>query len=250
MKLSLELLSRTTDREKHIRSLTEDIDLLDTITVAEVMRWPGTVRPGQCDDDDFVSGIDIMPTFLEAAGVETDERGFIKVDAHMATNVPGVYALGDVAGRQLLAHKASHEGVMCVEKIAGIEGLHPIDVTKIPGCTYCNPQVASVGLTEAVAKEKGHTVKVGKFPMMANSRAKTNHEPDGFVKVIADAETDKVLGVWAIASVAGTMIAAILVMSVFDIGIDQMSLASLIIALGVIGAPPSLLKGLAVPLTW
>lgn len=104
----------------------------------------------------------------------------------------------------MLAHKAEDEGIACAENIAGLTGIVNHDV--IPSVVYTMPEIAGVGLTEEAAKERGE-VKVGKFPMLANSRAKTNHEPDGFVKVIADAKSDRVLGVWCIASVAGTMIA-------------------------------------------
>ena len=120
--------------------------------------------------------------------------------------MPGVWAIGDVIPGPMLAHKAEDEGIAVAENIAGLTGIVNHDL--IPGVVYTKPEIAGVGLTEEQAKEKG-PIKVGKFPMMANSRAKTNHEPDGFVKVIADAETDKVLGVWIIAVPAGTMIAQV-----------------------------------------
>ena len=122
------------------------------------------------------------------------ERAHIVVDEWCRTGEPGVYAIGDVVGAPWLAHKASHEGVMCVEKIAGVDGVHPMDVTKIPGCTYCHPQVASVGLTEAAAKEKGHKVKAGKFPFQGNGKAIALGEPEGMVKTVFDAETGELLG--------------------------------------------------------
>src|SRR3990167_8708675 len=118
--------------------------------------------------------------------------------------LPGIWAIGDVIPGPMLAHKAEDEGIACAENIAGLTGIVNHDV--IPSVVYTMPEIAGVGLTEEQAKEKGE-VKVGKFPMAGNSRAKTNHEPDGFVKIIADAKTDRVLGVWCIASVAGTMIA-------------------------------------------
>ena len=118
--------------------------------------------------------------------------------------MPGVWAIGDVIPGPMLAHKAEDEGIAVAENIAGLTGIVNHDV--IPSVVYTMPEIAGVGLTEEQAKEHGE-VKVGKFPMLANSRAKTNREPDGFVKVIADAKTDRVLGVWMIASVAGTMIA-------------------------------------------
>ncbi|WP_428028269.1 dihydrolipoyl dehydrogenase [Altererythrobacter sp.] len=141
---------------------------------------------------------------LENIGLETNQRGQIEVDHEFRTSVEGVRAIGDVVPGPMLAHKAEDEGIAVAEWIAGETGIVNHDV--IPGVVYTWPEIAGVGLTEEAAKERG-AVKVGKFPMMANSRAKTNHEPDGFVKVIADAETDRVLGVWCIASVAGTMIA-------------------------------------------
>ena len=130
---------------------------------------------------------------LEGTKVKVD-RAHIEIDQWCRTGEPGVYAIGDVVGAPWLAHKASHEGVMCVEKIAGVEGLHPMDVTKIPGCTYCNPQVASVGLTEAAAKEQGLKVKVGKFPFIGNGKAIALGEPEGMVKTVFDAETGELLG--------------------------------------------------------
>lgn len=130
---------------------------------------------------------------LENTQVKTD-RGHIVIDEWCRTGEPGVYAIGDVAGPPWLAHKASHEGVLCVEKIAGVKGVHPLDVSKIPGCTYCTPQVASVGLTEAKAKELGHEVKVGRFPFVGNGKAIALGEPDGMVKTVFDAKTGELLG--------------------------------------------------------
>ena len=122
------------------------------------------------------------------------ERGQIVTDKYMQTGEQGIYAIGDVAGAPWLAHKASHEGVLCVEKIAGQPNLHAIDKTNIPGCTYCTPQVASVGLTEAVAKEKGYDIKVGRFPFIGNGKAIALGEPEGIVKTIFDAKTGELLG--------------------------------------------------------
>ena len=141
---------------------------------------------------------------LDAIGLEVNKRGQIEVDHEFRTAVDGVRAIGDVIPGPMLAHKAEDEGIAVAEWIAGQTGIVNHDV--IPSVVYTLPEIAGVGLTEEEAKEKG-AIKTSKFPMMANSRAKTNHEPDGFVKIIADAETDRVLGVWAIASVAGTMIA-------------------------------------------
>jgi dihydrolipoamide dehydrogenase len=129
---------------------------------------------------------------LEALGIKTD-RGCVVIDGYGRTNVAGIYAIGDVAGPPMLAHKAEHEGVICVEKIKGLNA-HPMDKLKIPGCTYCHPQVASVGLTEAKAKEAGFTLKIGRFPFAGNGKAIALGEPDGMVKTIFDAKTGKLLG--------------------------------------------------------
>ncbi|RXZ66475.1 dihydrolipoyl dehydrogenase [Pelagerythrobacter rhizovicinus] len=144
---------------------------------------------------------------LDAIGLETNRRGQIETDHDFRTKVDGVWAIGDVIPGPMLAHKAEDEGIAVAENIAGQTGI--VNHAVIPSVVYTWPEIAGVGLTEEQAKEKAQEtgVKVGKFPMLANSRAKTNHEPEGFVKVIADAETDRVLGVWCIASVAGTMIA-------------------------------------------
>ena len=141
---------------------------------------------------------------LDAIGLAPNARGQIEIDHDFRTSVPGVWAIGDVVPGPMLAHKAEDEGIAVAENIAGLTGI--VNHAVIPGVVYTWPEIAGVGLTEDQAKELGE-IKVGKFPMLGNSRAKTNHEPDGFVKIIADAKTDKVLGVWAIASVAGTMIA-------------------------------------------
>jgi dihydrolipoamide dehydrogenase len=141
---------------------------------------------------------------LDKAGLTVNSRGQIDIDNDFRTAVPGIWAIGDVVPGPMLAHKAEDEGIACAENVAGLTGIINHDV--IPSVVYTMPEIAGVGLAEEAAKERG-AIKVGKFPMLANSRAKTNHEPDGFVKVISDATTDRVLGVWCIASVAGTMIA-------------------------------------------
>ena len=130
---------------------------------------------------------------LEEIGVKV-EKGHIDIDEWGATNAPGVFAIGDVAGPPWLAHKASHEGVICVEKIAGIEGLHPLDVNNIPGCTYCLPQVASVGQTERAAKASGIEVRVGRFPYQGNGKAVALGESDGLIKTIFNADTGELVG--------------------------------------------------------
>ncbi len=142
---------------------------------------------------------------LDKAGVALNARGQIEVGNDFQTSVPGIYAIGDVTPGPMLAHKAEDEGIAAAEFCAGLTGIVNHDV--IPGVVYTMPEIADVGLSEEEAKAKGIEVKVGKFPMMANSRAKTNRDTDGFVKIIADAKTDKVLGVHIIASLAGTMIA-------------------------------------------
>jgi dihydrolipoamide dehydrogenase len=130
---------------------------------------------------------------LEGTKVAVD-RSHVVIDEWMRTGEPGVYAIGDLVGPPWLAHKASHEGVICVEKIAGVDGVHPLDTSNVPGCTYCAPQVASVGLTEARAKELGHKVKVGRFPYIGNGKAIALGEPEGLVKTVFDAETGALLG--------------------------------------------------------
>ncbi len=129
---------------------------------------------------------------LEKLGVKF-ERGTIAIDGHGRTNVPGIYAIGDVAGAPMLAHKAEHEGVICVETIKGMPA-HALDKGKIPGCTYCHPQIASVGLTEARAKEQGRAVKIGRFPFQGNGKAIALGEPEGLVKTIFDAQTGQLIG--------------------------------------------------------
>jgi dihydrolipoamide dehydrogenase len=141
---------------------------------------------------------------LDKIGLSLNQRGQIDTDHEFRTSVAGVWAIGDVIPGPMLAHKAEDEGIAVAENIAGQTGIVNHDV--IPSVVYTYPEIAGVGLTEEDAKKDGE-VKVGKFPMLANSRAKTNRETDGFVKVIADAKTDRVLGVWMISTVAGTMIA-------------------------------------------
>ncbi|MXP25909.1 dihydrolipoyl dehydrogenase [Altererythrobacter indicus] len=142
---------------------------------------------------------------LDAVGIETNKRGQIETDSIFNTKVESIWAIGDVIPGPMLAHKAEDEGIAVAENIAGQTGI--VNHAVIPSVVYTMPEIAGVGLTEEAAKEAGHTIKVGKFPMMANSRAKTNRDTDGFVKVIAEAESDRVLGVWIITSLAGTMIA-------------------------------------------
>jgi len=129
---------------------------------------------------------------LESLGVKS-ERGVIATDGHGRTNVAGLYAIGDVAGPPMLAHKAEHEGVICVEAIAGLAP-HPLERAMIPSCTYCNPQIASVGLTEEAARAAGYELKIGRFPFIGNGKAIALGEPDGLTKTIFDAKTGRLLG--------------------------------------------------------
>jgi dihydrolipoamide dehydrogenase len=130
---------------------------------------------------------------LEEAGI-TVEKTHVKVDEYSRTEVPGIYAIGDLTGPPWLAHKAEHEGVICIEKIAGEKDVHPLDISRIPGCTYCHPQVASVGMTEQQAKDAGHKVKVGRFSFIGNGKAIALGEPEGLVKTVFDEKTGELLG--------------------------------------------------------
>jgi dihydrolipoamide dehydrogenase len=146
---------------------------------------------------------------LEEVGVET-EKGKVKVDDFYKTNVDGVYAIGDIVHGPALAHVASHEGILCVEKIAG-KHVEPLDYGNIPGCTYTNPEIASVGMTEKAAKEAGYEVKVGKFPYSASGKASAAGSKDGFVKVIFDAKYGEWLGAHLIGDNVTEMIAEVVV---------------------------------------
>jgi dihydrolipoamide dehydrogenase len=155
---------------------------------------------GNVETHDFshvIVAVGIQPNIetigLDQLGVQPDERYHIKTDAYCRTNIEGIYAIGDCTAGPWLAHKASHEGVIAAETIAGGHP-HPMDVNNIPGCTYCHPQIASVGLTEAKAKEAGHDVKVGKFPFIGNGKAIALGETEGFIKTVFDAKTGELLG--------------------------------------------------------
>lgn len=143
---------------------------------------------------------------LNGLGVAT-ERGFVAVNQWMEASVPGIYAIGDVVGGPLLAHKASHEGIVAVEKIAKLNGVVPIDHLKIPSCTYCHPQVASIGLTEARAKAEGYAINIGRFPFTASGMAIALGETEGMVKVISDAQQGRILGVHILGAEATELIA-------------------------------------------
>ena len=147
---------------------------------------------------------------LDSVDIEVDELGFVLVDQHLSTNVPGLYAIGDVAGHQLLAHKASHEGIVCVEHITGL-GHGTVDYDNVPNCTYCHPEVASVGLTEVQAKEMGYDIEVGKFPWAAIGRAVAAGHSDGFVKVIRDKQFSEILGAHIVGPHATELIAEFVV---------------------------------------
>jgi dihydrolipoamide dehydrogenase len=156
----------------------------------------GKGKPQTVEFDRVISAVGVVGNIegfgLEKLGVKT-ERGCILIDPFCKTNVPGIYAIGDVAGPPMLAHKAEHEGVICVEAIKGMHP-HPMDKLLIPGCTYCHPQVASVGLTEAKAKEAGREIRVGRFPFVGNGKAIAQGEDQGMVKVVFDKKTGQLLG--------------------------------------------------------
>jgi dihydrolipoamide dehydrogenase len=167
---------------------------------------------------------------LEALGV-TVEKGFIKVNEWYQTNIRGIYAIGDIIGPPLLAHVASHEGVICVEKIAGVK-THQLDYDSIPGCTYCHPQVASIGLTEAKAVEQGYDIQIGRFPYSASGKARAIGERDGLVKLIFNKKYGELLGAHIIGSDATELIA--------ELGVAK-SLESTSVELsGIIHAHPTL----------
>jgi dihydrolipoyl dehydrogenase len=156
----------------------------------------GKGKPVTTEFERVISAVGVVGNIenlgLEKLGVKTD-RGCIVIDGYGKTNVPGIYAIGDVAGPPMLAHKAEHEGVICVEAIKGLHP-HPMDKNMIPGCTYCHPQVASVGLTEAKAKENGREIRVGRFPFVGNGKAIALGEDQGLVKVVFDKKSGQLLG--------------------------------------------------------
>jgi dihydrolipoamide dehydrogenase len=158
---------------------------------------------------------------LKEAGVEMDERGRIKTDGHFRTNVDGIYAIGDVIAGPMLAHKAEDEGVVCAEIIAGQSG--HVNYDAIPGVVYTHPEAATVGKTEEELKKAGVEYRAGKFPMLANSRARTNGATDGFVKILADAKTDRVLGVHIIGADAGTLIAELVLAMEFGASAEDIA---------------------------
>jgi dihydrolipoamide dehydrogenase len=159
---------------------------------------------------------------LEAVGV-TVERGFVQVEGSQQTSIPNIYAIGDVAGPPLLAHKAMAEGVIAIEHLAG-QAPKPLERTNIPNCTYCSPQVASIGLTEQRAREAGHEVKVGKFPFRASGRALAMAETEGFVKFVADAKFGEILGVHIVGPEATEMIAEVAALKTLEATLDELFL--------------------------
>ncbi|MGY3035784.1 pyruvate/2-oxoglutarate dehydrogenase complex dihydrolipoamide dehydrogenase (E3) component [Bradyrhizobium sp. USDA 4354] len=184
-KMGMKIMSSTkvTKLEKKADSVVATID-------------DGKGKPVTTEFERVISAVGVVGNIenlgLEKLGVKTD-RGIIVVDGYGKTNIPGIYAIGDVAGPPMLAHKAEHEGVICVEAIKGLNP-HPMDKNMIPGCTYCHPQVASVGLTEAKAKESGREIRVGRFPFVGNGKAIALGEDQGLVKVIFDKKTGQLLG--------------------------------------------------------
>jgi dihydrolipoamide dehydrogenase len=186
----------------------ESVDTKGDISKATVKTKTGTVV---LESEIVLSAVGIEANItglgLETVGIATD-KGKIVVDKFYATNVPGYYAIGDCVPGQALAHVASAEGITCVEKIAGVH-TEPIDYKNIPGCTYCQPEVASVGMTEKQAKEAGYTLKVGKFPFSASGKASASGSKDGFIKLIFDAKYGEILGAHMIGANVTEMIAEI-----------------------------------------
>ena len=171
------------------------VDKAANSVTAHVETADGKVTPIEADR--LISAVGVQGNIenlgLEGLGVKTD-RGCVVIDGYGRTNVEGIYAIGDVAGPPMLAHKAEHEGVICIEKIAGVPGVHALDKSLVPGCTYCHPQVASVGLTEAKAKEAGRKLRVGRFSFGANGKAIALGEDQGMIKTVFDAETGQLIG--------------------------------------------------------
>ncbi|MEM9878776.1 MAG: dihydrolipoyl dehydrogenase, partial [Pseudomonadota bacterium] len=179
----------------HLSAAVEELNVSKTGVTASIKMKDGKVQKSEFSHVVLAIGIvgNSENLGLEALGVKVD-RGHIVTDGYGATGVPGVWAIGDVTGAPWLAHKASHEGIIAVEKMAGLNNVHPLDKANIPGCTYCRPQVASVGLTEAKAKEAGLDIKVGRFPFQGNGKAIALGEPEGMIKTIFDAKTGELLG--------------------------------------------------------
>jgi dihydrolipoamide dehydrogenase len=178
-----------------VDSVVKDLKRSENGAVAEIESAAGEAVTVEADRVILAVGIqgNVEGLGLEQMAVEVD-RGHVVTNEWMETGEPGVYAVGDLAGPPWLAHKASHEGILVAERIAGVEGAHPLDPKRIPGCTYCRPQVASVGLTEEAARAEGYDVKVGRFPFVGNGKAIALGESDGLVKTVFDASTGELLG--------------------------------------------------------
>lgn len=179
----------------------------------------------QAEAEIVLSAVGVVPNIenigLEETGVEV-ERGKVKVDEYYNTSVKGIYAIGDIVSGPALAHVASAEGIICVEKIAGMD-VEPLDYNNIPGCTYTSPEISSLGLTEKKAREAGYDIKIGKFPFTASGKASSSGQRDGFVKLVIDSATDKILGVHLIGGNVTEMISELVVSRKFDIkGFDIM----------------------------
>ena len=178
----------------HTNATVESLEKGDNSVTATIATEDGTV---EATFDRAILAVGVTGN-VEGLGLEataaTVDRGAIVVNEWLETGEPGLYAIGDVAGPPLLAHKAMHEGVICVERIAGLPSARPMERRRIPGCTYCHPQVASVGLTEAAAQEAGFNVRVGRFPLVGNGKAIAVGDTGGMVKTVFDADTDELLG--------------------------------------------------------
>lgn len=183
-----------------------------TITVEKVL-----VAAGRAPNVDNIG--------LKEAGVQLTERGFIKIDARMATTAPGIYAIGDVAGPPMLAHKGSREGIVFAETLAGVEHVQSMNYGNVPNATYCHPEVASVGATEQQLKDKNVAYKVGKFPFSANGRARTAGETEGFVKILADPKYGEILGAHIIGAHATELIHELVVARENELTIEEVDLA-------------------------
>ena len=178
----------------HTNATVESLDKGDNSVTATIATEDGTV---EATFDRAILAVGVTGN-VEGLGLEataaTVDRGAIVVNEWLETGEPGLYAIGDVAGPPLLAHKAMHEGVICIERIAGLPSARPMERRRIPGCTYCHPQIASAGLTEAAAQEAGFNVRVGRFPLVGNGKAIAVGDTGGLVKTVFDADTDELLG--------------------------------------------------------
>lgn len=193
--IKIKTSSKVLDMKKVAKGIEVSIDsngVVDSLTVDKVILAVGIIANTE--------GIGLEKTKIKT------ERGHIIIDQWCETDEPGIFAIGDVTGGPWLAHKASHEGVVCVEKIVGIKGVHPLNMHNIPGCTYSRPQIASVGMTQTEAESDGYEVKIGKFPFMGNGKAIALGEMEGFVKTIFDNKTGELLGAHMIGAEVTEMI--------------------------------------------